>query len=280
MGSRHASHRMEKASSAEGKRSIISGRLGAETALQVEKRLTPPTSPPGRMQFGLPSDARANGFRAEGRGAEDQPRSSNGPMADSRSHNGAVEDSDLGPVCFVFLDEFQVPLGRLVRVMRWSVLEDAMQRDVEILIHIAIQLTIASANRKANQSVMVIKVLVAGGNQRFNRFITTVDQLKENVVRKFRHGSVLSFGRVGTGIRSHSIVVFPIIETEGPRSNPQSTNFATSRHPLENLWAHRVHNPNGLFGSASVGDVSSGVTSDGFESFFRRSNDSCSRNAI
>lgn len=73
----------------------------------------------------------------------------------------AVEDANLRPAFLVGFDKLQVPLGNLVGIVGRAVAEDAMERDVEVLIDRSIQFFVSSPDIKTLQAVVVVQILLA-----------------------------------------------------------------------------------------------------------------------
>ena len=107
--------------------------------------------------------------------------------------NRAVEDPHLGPIVFVLFDKLQMTLGDLVGIVCWTILEHAMQRDVKIGVDFAVELAVTPADGKINQSIMVIEVLVASGQQCLNRFFAAIVESEKNMMCKLWHSIGLGF---------------------------------------------------------------------------------------
>ena len=107
--------------------------------------------------------------------------------------NRAVEDPHLGPIVLVLFDKLQMALGDLVGIVCWTILEHAMQRDVEIGVDFAVELAVTPADGKINQSIMVIEVLVARGQQCLNRFFAAIVESEKNMMCELWHSIGLGF---------------------------------------------------------------------------------------
>lgn len=93
-----------------------------------------------------------------------------------------IADPYDGPILFILFDELQMPWRRLVGIVGRPITKHAVQRDIKILIHIAIQIGHTPAYREINQSFMVVQILLASRDQSSDGRIAAIVERKEDVV--------------------------------------------------------------------------------------------------